>query len=192
MATPFPCTIRSLDLDRADSEVARIGLLVAILLCFLWGLWFLTAPVLSYQVTRAVSVTQEEDTIVRTPQEGGGAIRPQLFRRRGILATFPTEATQNIQLGQAAFLRLAGAGQARGAIPAVVAEIKPSTTPGKITVKLYTLQEGNHPYPFTGNELGEVTIERPSDIPIGLVFRALGVSTETPPVSLSPAPHTPP
>lgn len=188
MATPFSRTIRSLEHDRSNHYILQIGLLMTIFLALLWGHWFLTAPILAYEISHEVSVTNEEDTITRIPQDSVGAVRPQLFQRRTILAKFPAKVIESLQPGQAAFLRLKGPGKQRGAIPAEVAEIMDSSDPKKGIVKLYTMIESAQSYPFTGDEQGEIAIERHRGVPAHFVLRASGLLTETPPVSISPPP----
>jgi hypothetical protein len=189
MATPFSRTLRSLELDRTNNYMAQIGLLATIFFAFLWGYWFLTAPMLAYEVSHEISVTPEEDTVVRLPQNSVGAVRPQSLQRRTILAKFPSKVIENIQPGQSAWLRLEGKGQQRGAIPVEVAEIMASSNPKTGLVKLYTMIDSTNSYPFTGDERGEITIEHHRGVPAHFVFRASGLLIETPPVSVSPSPR---
>ncbi|GEM_PF-1628477 len=189
MSTPFSRTIRSLEFESSNNYLSQIGLLITILLALLWGQWFFTAPMLSYEVSHEVSVTNEEDTIIHIPQDRVGAVRPQLFQKRTIMAKFPSKVIESIQPGQSAFLRLEGKGKSRGAIAVVVAEIMNSSDPETGIVKLHTMIESAKSYPFTGDEQGEISIEYHRGVPAYLVLRASGLLTETPPVSISPQPR---
>lgn len=186
MATPFSRTIRSLELDSSNNYIYLLLLLIAIVLAIMWGYWFFTAQLLSYEVSRDISITPEESTITQFPQEGVGAIRPQLLQKRTILAKFPTAVIKNIQLGQFAFLRLDGKGKQLGAIPAVVVEIINSPDSDQGIVKLHTLIVTAKPYPFEGNESGEIAIEHNCGVPAHLVLPASGLFTKMPPLSVSP------
>lgn len=186
MATPFSRTLRSLELDSSNDYISQIGLLVTIFLAIFWGYWFFTAPMLAYEVSHEVSVTNEEDTITRIPQDSVGAIRPYLVQRQAILAKFPAAVIKNLRPGQTAFLRLEGTGKQRGAIPAVVVEVIDSPSTGQGTVKLYIETEDANALPLAGSERGEVSIERNRGVPAHFVLRASGLLTETPPVSVSP------
>jgi len=187
MATPFSRTTRSL--ENSNHYLSQIGLSITILLAFLWGHWFFTAPILAYEISHEVSITHEESTTTRIPQNHVGAVRPQLFQSRTLIAVFPPKVMEGIQPGQSAFLRLEGEGKPRGAIPAVVAEIIDSPDSEKGLVKLHTLIENDKSYPFTGDERGEISIERQRGVPAHLVLYASGLLTETPPVSVSPSPR---
>lgn len=187
MSTPFSRTTRSL--NNSSNHISQIGLFTAILLAFLWGYWFFGVPILAYETSREISVTHEEDTVMRIPQDSVGAVRPQLFQRRTLIATFPPKVLAGIQPGQSAFLRLEGKGKQRGAIPALVVEIMDSSDLEKGFVKLHTMIKSDQSYPFTGDERGEISIERQQGVPAHLVFRVSGFLTETSPISVSPSPR---
>lgn len=190
MAIPFSCTIRSLELESSKNYISLIGLLITLSLAIMWGYWFFTVPIFSYEVSHEISVTSEEESITRFPQENVGALRPQTLQKRTILAKYPTTVIKNLQPSQTAFLRLDGPGKQRKAIPVVVVETMDSPDPDKGIVKLHTMIEETPFYPFEGNEQGEIFIGRNRGVPAHFVLRASGLLTEAPsvisPTSLSP------
>lgn len=187
MPSSFSRTLRSLKHEKSTRYIAQIGLSITLVLALLWGNWFLTEPLLIYETSHEISVTSEEATVIQTPQNEAGAVRPRSLQKRVILAKFPSAAMERIQPGQSAFLRLKG--QEQRAIPAVVVEIMDAPTSKQGLVKLHTLLESAHYYPFTSEEQGEITIERIRGVPAHWILRASGLTIETPSVSVSPQPR---
>lgn len=187
MAISFSRSIRSLQYD--NNSISLAGLLAAILLAVIWGHWFFTATIVSYETSHEVYVTAQEDAISQFVQEGG-ASRIQTTWRRIIIAKFPSAAMTRIQPEQLAWLRLdSQAGKQQGPIPAEVIQVinSPGATTG--TVILRTKIKANQPHFFEQGQGGEITIEVENTTPAGLVLQASGLLVETPPLSVSPQPH---
>jgi len=71
----------------------------------MWGHWFLSAKITTYEVSQELYVTDKENFVTQFPQ-GAGAIRVQNIRNRLIIAQFPQKALDNIHTGQRALIRL--------------------------------------------------------------------------------------
>ncbi len=188
MATPFSRTIRSLQND--SNLISIAGLLIAILLTIIWFYWFFTAPIISYEVSQEVYVTDQRDTISWFPSRSAGARRVKTLQRRIIVAKFPAEVMKRIQLDQLALLRLDGKmGKQIGPIPAKVVKVIDSlgTEPG--TVELRTEMAADKPDPLEEGQSGKVIIEVENVTPARLILRASGLFATTPPLSVSPQPR---
>ncbi|MDM8560046.1 hypothetical protein [Candidatus Parabeggiatoa sp. HSG14] len=184
MATPFSRTTRSLDTD--NYYISLIGLGIAILLAIVWGNWFFTATITSYEVSQKVYVTDKEDFVSQFPKKGRG-VRVQLVRRRQILAEFPQKAIENIHPGQLAYVRLKGKiGKQAGPIPATVTNVKGAIGLEKGKVELRADINADAQNPFKKGEALNVKIEVEHVTPATLVLRASGLLTDAPSLSVSP------
>jgi hypothetical protein len=184
MATPFSRTIHSLQIDNYYTSLA--GLLVAKLLLVMWGYWFFTAKITFFESSQAVSVTGKEFLTHQFPKADSQVIRVQVIRERLIIAEFPSESSETIKVGQAAFIRLDGkVGKKTGIIPATVVNIIHPVGQEKETVVLRAGIDAAAPNPFKEGRGGEVKIEVEHLTPATLVLRASGLQTETAPVSYS-------
>ncbi len=181
MATPFSRTIRSLSTDNYYSSL--VGLSIAILLALIWTHWFLTAPIVSYEISEQVNVTSKESLTSQFPNTAGGAKRVQVIRQRIIHAEFQNEALEKIRPGQAAFLRLSGISRP---ISATVINVIYPTIGSKGTVVLLASIDAAKPNPFIEGEGGKVQIDVEHITPAAFILKASGLLTETPPLSVSP------
>ncbi|RKZ40011.1 MAG: hypothetical protein DRQ49_09810 [Gammaproteobacteria bacterium] len=179
MATPFSHTTRSL--QNNNDFLSQAGLLVAILFAIMWGYWFLTAKITSYEVSQELYVTDKEK-FFRQFSQGEGAKRVQTIRNRLIIAQFPQTALDNIQIGQDALIRLDG--DDKLTIPATVINVR--QTAGKAIVELRAEIDATLPNPFEEGKGGKVRIEVEYVTPAILVLRASGMFTKTPSLSASP------
>ncbi|RKZ88877.1 MAG: hypothetical protein DRR19_12055 [Candidatus Parabeggiatoa sp. nov. 1] len=150
MATPFSRTTRSL---QADNNYSQVGLLVAILLAMMWVHWFLTAEIMSYEVSQALYVTDKEK-LRRQFSQDLGAKRVQTIRNRLVVAEFPPKVMASIHPWQRAFVQLE---KRTTLIPATVVNV--SAGPTKGTVELRAEIDAAVPNPFETGEGGEVKIE---------------------------------
>jgi len=142
----------------------------------MWGHWFLTAKITTYEVSQELYVTDKENFVTQFPQ-GAGASRVQTIRNRLIIAQFPQKALDNIHTGQRALIRLDGPG--KQTIQATVVKLE------KASVELQAKINATVPNPFQEGDGGEVKIEVEHVTPAVLMLRASGLLTETPPLSSS-------
>jgi len=182
MATPFSRTIRSLSTD--NYYISLVGLGAAILLALIWTHWFITTPIVSYEISEQVYVTSKESLTSLFPSTRGVTKKVQVIRQRIIYAEFQNEAIEKIRSGQAAFVHIFG--NSRPISATVVNVIYPTVGSSKGTVVLQASIDAAKPNPFFDGEGGKVQIEVEHITPATFVLRASGLLTETPPLSVSP------
>ncbi len=185
MSSPFSRTMRSLKSD--NFYVSLAGLFVAAVLLILWGIWFFTAKVTFYEVSRNVHVTNKESVVTEFPSDMRGVVQRTLATRtRVVMADFPAEAMETIKPGQAALLNLDGKiGKQTGAISAIVSNVT-YLPQGGGRIELLAETDANAPNPLEEGIGGEVKIEVEYITPVALVMRASGLFVDTPPTSFSP------
>lgn len=181
MATPFSRTIRSLSTDNYYSSLVGLG--IAILLALIWTHWFITAPIVSYEISEQVNITSKESLTSQFTNTAGVAKRVQIIRQRIIHAEFKKEALEKIRPGQAAFLRISGISHP---ISATVINVIYPTIGSKGTVILLASIDAAKPNPFIEGEGGKVQIDVEHITPAAFILKASGLLTETPPLSVSP------
>jgi hypothetical protein len=183
MATPFSRTIRSLESD--NYYFSLIGLLIAIVLAMLWGYWFFTAKIVSYETSQDLQVTDEKMIIHQFPKKA--PLRVQEFHRRFLNAYFPLTTLSKIHPGQKAWVHLQGEyGQSIHPLPAKVARVLPAwgTKPAHAVLQL-DLDSSTNRLVETGMG-GEVKIEVQEKTPAQFVLHAAGLLNKTPQLSSSP------
>jgi hypothetical protein len=186
VASPLSRTIRSVALDHFYLSVA--GLVIAIVFAIIWGKWFFTAKVTFYESTQHVYVTGDETIVSEFPQEAkGGTQRAVSVRTRRIIAEFPPEARERIQIGQPAFLALnTSVGKQTGPLEAVVVAVVDDDKKRVLRVEITAMLDAERPNPFEEGAPGEVRVESQYITPVALVMRASGLFTDAPPASFSP------
>ena len=182
MATPFSHTIHSINID--THYLSLIGLSSTIILAILWGNWFLTAQITTYETSKKVYVTGKEIMPRHFSQNNNLGIREQITRQRIIVAEFSPESVKNIKEGQIAYIQLnSRIGRQTGSIPATVVDIQ--HIKGKDIVVLQAILDSTVPNPYEKGGGGEVKIEVGYVTPATVILNASGLLTDTAPLSSS-------
>jgi hypothetical protein len=152
VANPFSRTTRSLTSDRHTSTL--LGLLIVVLLLFVWGGWFFAAGISIYQSSNQAELT----------------------RSQRVTAVFPPGTSEGIKRGQAASFYPQGVEwEQHGPLPAIVASVDPDIDANQTRVELALRPEGSLPAPLKLGKTGRVEIELERVSPATLVFRAGGL-----------------
>ena len=189
MASPFSETLESRRVDRF--KMWRVALIVALVLCMVWGYWFFGASFATYETSRDVRVTGKE-TLTQYVVQRGGAYFVREKRLRTVVADFPLDASSQIKSGQPARLYLDGPrGRLAGAIPATVVRVtrpdrQQNAVPQKVQVFLNAELSVSQPDPFEEGAGGVVHVEIDRHTPADIVLGASGLQRDTPPVSYRP------
>ncbi len=186
MASPFSRTTRSVATDHFYVSLA--GLIIAIILAIVWGRWFFTAKITFYETSQRITVTNDESIVTQFPQDAhGGTQRAVSIRTRRIVAEFPPETRERIQVGQPAFLLLnTSVGKQTGALTTVVDNIAVDGKTNSLRVELTATLDAERPNPFEQGASGELRVESRYVTPAVLIMQASGLFTEAPPTTFSP------
>lgn len=180
MATPFSNTLRSLDADQGPWPLT--GLITAMLLAAVWGYWLFSAGLVSYESSRALTVSSETRQRSHFPR---GETRTQTFSRQTLSAQFSPAAATNIHPGQRAFVRWDDTATPVSATVRRV-ENRPGFGPPGRPITVILNAETDAAAAFVPGGAGEVKIEVEHRTPATVILQASGLLTETPPLSVSP------
>lgn len=186
MAIPFSQTLRALEDDNHSIYISLT--VISLLLALGWAYWFVSTELVTYQTSQQVQVSNKERLVTRFSDTGNGVKRPQMYRERKVMATFPASAAQTIQKQQPAFVRFQDEKGHSTAIPAEVIEIivVPNNR-NQVNVVLNAQFDANiSPNPFATKQMQDVQIETHRITPIESSFHASGINTQTPPLTVSP------
>jgi hypothetical protein len=184
MASPFSQTMES---RRTDFFYTGIAVMViAVILALLWGDWFFNSPILTYEISKTVHITNRELIREQFIEASGGPVYTQAFRKRLVIAEFEPGVLERIEPGQAAYVHIKDQEDHTVKVPATVIEVSNPTNGKKGQVTLEAEVPENLPNPFEKGSGEQVRIEAENLTPAKLAFQASGLGVDTPPVTLSP------
>jgi len=156
MATSFSNSMRSLQVNSPRKTLA--GLILSIVLAIVWFSWFLLAQISLYQISDTVQITEKEV----------------------VIASFPPEASEFLEVGKNVSLQLDGQvdlrlvdgeGTKTDSIPAVVLKVHQLQN-DRIDASILIYWDAVERIQFIPNLTGQVQIDIERVSPVTLVIRS--------------------